>query len=339
MKVCHFTANPGIGRGEAFVEIANAMASKASTSLLVPAHSLFLERVSAEVETITYKRQASRRNLLMLRELHQLLSKEKPDLVHTHFGKATAIFLSLNRFLGIPHLATEHNPRKGKVFEKVRYATAVSNEAARSIKNPQVSVTVIRNGIEPESTDPAKDYLPPHPFPILAVGRMDPIKGFDRLIKEVANLSFDFHLTFAGEGDERERLTALAKQKLPSESFSFVGFRTDVPDLMKDAALVVSSSLSEGCPMAMIEALFYGNVFLSTPVGEAAELLPQEFICKRHALGRSITRIHSDYANFRAKFRAFAEKTTPLFSASTVADQYLEAYDRVLTEEPFDYNY
>jgi glycosyltransferase involved in cell wall biosynthesis len=336
MKVCHFAATPGIGRGEAFVEIANAMASKTSTSLLVPDHALFLDRVSSQVQTTIYAGRGSRRNPLMLWELYRFFRKQKPDLVHTHFGKATAIFLFLNRFLGIPHLATKHNPRKGKAFEKSGHVTTVSKEAAKSIKNPRVSVTVIRNGIKEETAGPSENYSPKSPFPILAIGRLDPIKGFDRLIEETAKLSFDFHLTLAGEGDERDRLTSLAKRNLPANSFSFVGFRTDVPALMKNAALVVSSSLSEGCPMAMIEALFYGNALLSTPVGEAAEILPPEFLCDGKDLAKGITAIHDDYDTLRQKFIAFAEKTRPLFSASSVADQYLVAYDRVLAGKPFD---
>lgn len=336
MKVCHFAATPGLGRGEAFVEIANAMAAKTPTSLLVPAHSLFLERVAPEVETATYKHKGSRRNLFMLCELHRFFRKRKPDLVHTHFGKATAIFSGLNRFLGIPHLATKHNPRKGRAFEKLGHVTTVSSDAARSIKNPQVSVAVIRNGMNPEGSGPPADYVAPEPFPILAVGRLDPIKGFDRLIEEVAKLSFEYHLTFAGDGEERDQLKELAKRLLPPDSYSFLGFRTDVPDLMNEAALVVSSSHSEGCPMSMIEAFFHGNALLSTPVGEAASLLPPEFLCPGSKLAEGITTIHGDYQAMRDRFRAFAAKTAPLFTATTVVDQYLAAYERVLAEEPFD---
>ena len=85
----------------------------------------------------------------------------------------------------------------------------------------------------------------------------------------------------------------------------------------------------------MVEALFYGNALLSTPVGEASEILPSEFLCAGTDLAKGITAIHNNYESMRQKFITLAEKNRPLFSSSVVADQYLDAYKRVVEEEPF----
>ena len=334
MKVCHFAATKGLGRGEAFVEIANELAEQIEVCLLVPEGALFLDRVSPKVEVQLYKERGSRRNLLQLWQLHRHFKSTQPDLVHTHFGKATELFLYINRFLGLPHLATKHNPRKGKVFEKVKYATAVSEEAGKSIKNPDTSVMVIRNGLKPEGPEPDASYEPPTPFPILAIGRLDPIKGFDLLIESLAELEFPFHFSLAGDGEERQNLEKLAKEKLPQGSYTFLGFRKDIPELMNHAALVVSSSHSEGCPMAMIEAFFYANAFLSTPAGEAASILPESCLCTHENMAEKITGIFRNYQNSRTAFRAFAKEQIPNFSSSAVADQYMQAYKAVLWDIP-----
>ena len=54
MKVCHFAATKGIGRGEAFVEIANEMSNRIETHLLVPTNSLYLKNISNRVKTTCY---------------------------------------------------------------------------------------------------------------------------------------------------------------------------------------------------------------------------------------------------------------------------------------------
>lgn len=331
MKVCHFAATKGLGRGEAFVEIANELAEKIEISLLVPEGALFLDRVSTKVEVQLYREQGSRRNLPQLWQLYKHFKATSPDLVHTHFGKATELFLYINRFLGLPHLATKHNPRKGKVFEKVKYATAVSREAGKSIKNPETSVIVIRNGLTPEGPEPDDSYEPLQPFPILAIGRLDPIKGFDLLIDSLSHVEFPFHLSLAGDGEERFNLETLAKQKLPEGSYTFLGFRKDIPNLMRQAALVVASSHSEGCPMAMIEAFFYANIFLSTPVGEAADLLPKELLCDHQDMANKLTDIHDNFQSFRQEFRNFCKDQIPNFKASSISEKYLQFYDVVLS--------
>jgi glycosyltransferase involved in cell wall biosynthesis len=333
MKVCHFAATKGLGRGEAYVEIANALAEKIHISLLVPEGSLFLERVSPKVKVLLYRERGSRRNLFQLWDIYTKLKSEKPDLVHTHFGKATEQFLSINPFLKYPLLATKHNPRKGKIFEKVKFATAVSAEAGKSIKSPSVQVSVIRNALNPETSLPDPDYSPAVPFQVLAVGRLDPIKGFDLLIKALAKVNFPFHLSIAGEGNARSNLETLAQQYLPNGSCNFLGFRKDIPELMKNSALVVSSSHSEGCPMAMIEAFYYANCFLSTPVGEAADLLPPEFLCSHQELTNKLNEIHRHYQSFKSSFRKLAQQLIPQFSSSSIAEEYLKTYYEVLAHQ------
>jgi glycosyltransferase involved in cell wall biosynthesis len=330
MKVCHFAATKGIGRGDAFVEIANSMAKQTSTSLLVPKGSLFLKRVSENIRLATYTGKGSRRNPWMLWDLYMYFRRERPDITNTHFAKATQIFAFLNQFLRIPHIATKHNPRKGRIFEKVSHATAVSQEAVESICSGRTKVHLIRNGLYPEKNPPIGNYIPENPFPILAVGRLDPIKGFDRLLKSLAELEFDFHLTIAGDGPAKSHLEAIANQLGIMAKVTFAGFRTDIPDLMNRAAIVVSSSLSEGCPMAMIESFFYANLFLSTPVGEATKILPKEFLCETHGLTDTLSRIYMDYTSYQQRFLKFAIQVRPQFHVDSVTQSYLKAYRNIL---------
>lgn len=335
MKVCHFAATKGIGRGEAFVEIANEMSRRIETHLLFPKDSLFKENISPKVHCADYKCLGSRNNPFLLLEVYRYFKNNEIDLVHTHFAKATQIFARLNRFLGIPHLATKHNPRPSGAFKGVNHVTVVSREAVASVASEHSSVKVIRNGISVKPRTEITVRNPGQPFQILAIGRLDPIKGFDLLIEQLSNLEFDFLLSVAGEGKERNRLESIARKKLGEGKYQFLGFRQDVEDLIRKSDLVVSSSHSEGCPMVLIEALFHANLFISTPVGEAADLLPAAFIAKTNEISAKINEIQQNYAAMSRGFRGFADQAKDMYSAETMVDQYLEAYDCVLTDELF----
>jgi glycosyltransferase involved in cell wall biosynthesis len=174
------------------------------------------------------------------------------------------------------------------------------------------------------------NYRPESPFPILAVGRLDPIKGFDRLLQSLAELEFDFHLTIAGDGPVKRQLEEIAHQLGIMAKVTFAGFRTDIPDLMNRAAIVVSSSLSEGCPMAMIESFFYANLFLSTPVGEASKVLPKEFLCEPHGLTDALSRIYMNYPAYQQRFLEFTEQARPKFHVDSVTQSYLKAYRKIV---------
>ena len=335
MKICHFAATPGIGRGEAFVEIANAMSTHSETHLLVPSNSLFKNNISSDVHPFFYKRLGSRRNVFLFFELYFYFKKNKFDLVHTHFAKATSIFLNINRLLKIPHLATKHNPRKSKIFDRVKHVTVVSKAALESVNSNFSPAIVIKNGIVSSKKMVHTKESPGHPFKILAIGRLDKIKGFDFLINQVSKLNFDCKLLIAGSGPEESRLKKLAEENLSPEKCEFLGFRYDIENLMNQCDLVVSSSHSEGCPMVLIESLFYAKLFISTPVGEAVELLDPDFICNITELGKKISEAYFSYSSMSSRFRSFAEMAKHRYCSTHMVEQYFDSYKFVLRGEGF----
>ena len=226
------------------------------------------------------------------------------------------------------HVATKHNPRKGRIFEKVRHVTAVSNTVAKTVKQ---GATVIYNGIVPVAISP--DGNRNDPFRILAIGRLDPIKGFDRLIAQAAGLEINFRLEIIGDGPQREMLQNQIDRAGLNNKVELPGFCDNIPERMSHADLVVISSHSEGFPIVLIESLFYANLLVSTPVGGSTEILDPSLLAGQDRLSEKITDVAGNYKSYRDCFLAVQDVNRNLFMIEAVAKSYVEFYRSVYGHE------
>lgn len=111
---------------------------------------------------------------------------------------------------------------------------------------------------------------------LLAVGRLVPVKGFDRLVKICAQLrdeGLPFCLHILGDGPERENLEQMiAAQHLENRVF-LRGFTDNPYPAMKAADCIVCSSVSEGLSTVVLESLILGRPIVTTPCNGMKELL------------------------------------------------------------------
>jgi glycosyltransferase involved in cell wall biosynthesis len=68
-------------------------------------------------------------------------------------------------------------------------------------------------------------------------------------------------------------LAELAQQLGIAEQVRFLGFRTDMPEILRAADVFVLSSRWEGCPMVVLESMALGVPILATVVGGVPELV------------------------------------------------------------------
>lgn len=104
-------------------------------------------------------------------------------------------------------------------------------------------------------------------FRIVTVGRLAPIKGFDRLlrvIKKCIIAGMDIQLEIIGTGELEEELKELTKTLDIEEYVIWRGFTTNPYKYMVTADLYVCSSLSEGYSTSVIESLILGIPVLTT---------------------------------------------------------------------------
>jgi len=93
---------------------------------------------------------------------------------------------------------------------------------------------------------------------ILGVGSLLPIKRWDRLLRAASTLKrggVKFRVTIAGEGPMRSDLEKLIRDLSLNDVVQLPGFVTDVTALLRNGALLVHTSESEGCPNAIMEAM------------------------------------------------------------------------------------
>ena len=156
-------------------------------------------------------------------------------------------------------------------------------ERARGLGAARVELAVIPAPVPHPSSEPTssgstapEDVWPQEGARILTVARLAPQKGLSLLLDVAAALSLEvesgrlpaFTWALAGDGPCREEAAErIAAEHLP---VTLLGRRTDVPSLMEAADAVVQTSLWEGQPLTIQEALRAGAAIVATDVGGTA---------------------------------------------------------------------
>ena len=148
---------------------------------------------------------------------------------------------------------------------------------------------VLRNPVDVDAMRSVNGHAPgrwtgtgPH---LLAVGRLSPEKGFDMLLRALANVRRHFpstDLAIAGSGPEEARLRSLSCELGLESAVRFAGYVDRPSDWFAGAAAFVLSSRHEGMPNALLEAGAAGLPIVALPaaggLGEMLRGLPGVWI-------------------------------------------------------------
>ncbi len=102
---------------------------------------------------------------------------------------------------------------------------------------------------------------------LVRIGRLDYYKGNQILLPALAACDTDAHLLLVGDGPERHALETQARELGLNGRVICTGYRDDVGELLGAADLFVISSLQEGLPMVLLEAMAARVPVISTNVG------------------------------------------------------------------------
>lgn len=118
--------------------------------------------------------------------------------------------------------------------------------------------------------------LPTDAFCWCGVGKVVPVKGFDRMIriqKRLVEDGYRTHLCILGEGAQRAELEKLVADCGISDSVSFLGYQTNPYKYVAKCDLFVCASHSEGFSTAATEALIVGTPVCTVEVSGMKEML------------------------------------------------------------------
>ena len=146
---------------------------------------------------------------------------------------------------------------------------ALRAHVAEEIGIGEAQTTTIANGV---AVPPLNRTRAPQPgmLRLVTVGRLAAVKNFAMLIRAFAPLAARWpqvSLTFVGDGPERVALENLATSLGLTGSVHFLGFRSDIDELLADSDVFVLTSISEGIPMSILEAMKCGLPVVATRVG------------------------------------------------------------------------
>ncbi len=185
-----------------------------------------------------------------------------PAVIHTPHGfyflnqpggSKRSFYLNLERTAG---LATD----RLIALSKTELAEAVDNRIV-----PPKKTALIENGIQvpeprgPEAVARLRESLAPGATCIAGtVARITPQKGpfdFVRMARALADLVPGVHLLWCGDGEMRPEVEGLARELGIDGRLHFLGFRTDVLDVMAAMDLFILTSHWEGLPYTVLDAM------------------------------------------------------------------------------------
>jgi glycosyltransferase involved in cell wall biosynthesis len=240
--------------------------------------------------------------------LYREFRGSRPQIVHLHQFMARLLGALAARAAGVPHIVQTYHgtlfqqyfasPRTAAitVLERclgrwlVHHTIAVSGTVRQELLDRRVvdprRVTVIPLGLvlapfleAPRHAGPLRKLLgiPPGAMVLGFVGRLVPIKAAHHFLQaatEVARTAQrSVYAVIVGDGPERSRLEGQASQAGIADRVFFLGWRRDLARIYGDIDVLVVSSLNEGTPVAIIEAMAARRAVVATRVGGVPDVV------------------------------------------------------------------
>lgn len=243
---------------------------------------------------ITIHRLATGRNVYDPRnflDLARLLRHGHYDIVHTH-NTACQLYAPLARTLSGKKsrlFTTEHNTtnrRRGntvlRLVDRWMYARytqiiCISEQTQINLEQhigKQSKASVVHNGIDvARFTKPIKDIIGQTHFQIVMIAGFRPQKDQDTLLRAMAQLPGNYRLRLVGDGARRGELESIAQTLGITACVDFAGVRSDIPDVLAEADVVVLSSHYEGLSLASVEGMASGRPFIASDVEGLREVV------------------------------------------------------------------
>lgn len=268
--------------------------------------------VSGELEGHAYLCEARRRGLSILpvrerrgfdpnvtMQIKDFCNRTGIHVIHTHEWRSNLYGLWVARTLGLKTIATAHgwiaNDLRGKVYTRLDRSmlrlfdevVAVSKMIERQLRAswvPSHKITVVENTLQTglyhadRKDKSVRDSLgiPPDRCLIGKIGRLSREKAqvcLFHALRRLLDRGDNPHLVLVGHGPDEVMLRNLAVELGIAGRVTFAGFRTDMRGIYNSLDIVAQSSLTEGMPNVILEAMAMLVPVVATDAGGTGELI------------------------------------------------------------------
>lgn len=330
MKIAQIICSQGNGGLEKHVRELSIALDQYGHDITVIADPLFNKSLPPQIKSIAMPCHLSRHDPRFLWSLGRALRAGQFDIIHAQANKAASIVNTLRPFYSGRRVATLHNiKRQVSAFKHFDQVITVSKQLALPFAANKV--TVIYNGIEflPTAMHVSKTQTPVR---LLAVGRLVKAKGFDVLIKAVADLPVT--LWIAGDGPDKTKLQKLIDNHATAANIQLLGARQDIFQLMQQADALIIASRREGFSYVFNEALLTHCRVLATDVPVANEILPDRLVVPTDdplALRERLQTLLADMDAWSALMQKPYEFARQQMTLPAMTQQTLSVYQKLLT--------
>lgn len=282
-------------------------------------------------------------------KLYRLFRRFNTDVVHAHLFHTSLYTAIAARLAGVPVvLTTEHGEFLWKkaihhtieklvisplVDMRVAVSKDIQNIRIKSRDVPKHKIKVIPNCVKVPKK-PEK-YKARKRLRIGTVGRLVPAKDYRTLIMAFNTLIKDrmnCDLIFVGDGPEQSELKSMVQDLGISEYVTFLGFQAEINSLLSEFDIFILSSIREGIPVSMLEAMAMRVPVVVTNVGGIPEVIENSVdgilveSQNPEMIANALRKLGNDSSLRRKMGEAGYKKVKSLFSREAICRQYEQLY-------------
>ena len=237
----------------------------------------------------------------ILFKLIKILKDHRVDILHCHVHKPTVYGVMAAMFAGTSVVLSHvHGLGRSRNFRRKLTNFLLSRRCSRIItvadcvkqdvlrnnwRMPPEKIAVLENSVDYErfagvsagrAEARRKMGVSPDAFVFGTVGRLAPTKGLPHLIEAFARAKEHIpsaELVLLGNGPSRDELEQQASKTRSRDSIHFLGHRDNIEQLYRAMDAFVLSSIAEGMPRAILEAMAAGLPCIATRVGGIPEII------------------------------------------------------------------
>lgn len=276
------------------------------------------------------------------------------DVVHTHNSSPQLYAVIANLFCKKKMVTTEHSTNNRKrekggilrlidkwMYRHYDYTVCISKIAEETLRkylyNGRAKIITINNGVDVERIHHAEPIaeMKSLKFVTVMVAGFREAKDQDTLIKAMEKLPQEkYELWLVGDGARKNDLETLVSNLGCSGQVKFLGIRSDVPNILKTADVVVMSSHWEGLSLSNIEGMSAGKPFIASDVNGLREVTDGYGILFPHGDSERLAEVIKDLSEDKAYYENVATRCyerAKRYDMQTMIEQYNEIYQSLIS--------